>query len=264
MIFCQCNFFSKVLKNHVNVNVLLPSMPDNECFFHEYNEIYPENKKYKTIYLLHGALEDYSGWIRHTAVERYAEEKEIAVVMPSGQNGFYSNAVAGLDYFDFITGELPLFVRHTFPLSEKRGDNYIAGASMGGYGAVKCSLKCPEQYGAFGDFSGAVDPEKLEPLMAVMGFEIFCYDLIFGGAEKVTGSQDDLYVLAEQLKSLEKKPEAFIACGLEDTNNYAMNARLRDTLYKNNFKVHFEDGQGKHDWEYWDTCIRNFINYVVR
>ena len=40
MILSHCNFYSKTLKNHVDVNVLLPSMADNDHFFHELSEVY--------------------------------------------------------------------------------------------------------------------------------------------------------------------------------------------------------------------------------
>lgn len=261
MILSRCNFYSKVLENHVEVNVLLPSMADNEYFFHNLDEIY-EKRKYPALYLLHGALDDHTMWMRHTNIERYAESAGLAVVMPSGQNGFYSNALYGLNYYDYITEELPRFVEYTFPVSGQRKERFIAGPSMGGYGAAKCALGKPERYAAFGDFSGAVDPERLEPLMKKMGFGFFRYDLIFGGSKKVTGSKDDLKVLARSLKEQAIKPWAFVACGEEDTNNYGMNRELYEELAACGFEVEFFGGHGLHDWEYWDQCIRAFVERI--
>ena len=261
MILNHCNFYSKVLENHVDVNVLLPSLPDNDHFFHSLDEVYAQ-RKIPVLYLLHGALDDYTMWLRHTNIERYAEEAGIAVVMPSGQNGFYSNALYGLKYFDYITEELPRFIEYTFPVSRCREDRFVAGPSMGGYGASKCGLGRPDRYAAFGDFSGAVDPEKLEPLMTKMGFGFFRYDLIFGGSEKVTGSKDDLKVLAESLAALEKKPFAFVACGEEDTNNYGMNHELYEKLRACGFEAEFFGGSGLHDWVYWDKCIAAFMDII--
>lgn len=261
MILNHCNFYSKILNNHVDVNVLLPAMPDNDQIFNSLEEIY-KKRKIPVLYLLHGALDDYSMWLRHTNIERYAEEAGIAVVMPSGQNGFYSNARYGLRYFDFITKELPIFAEYTFPVSDCREDRFIAGPSMGGYGASKCALAKADRYMAFGDFSGAVDPENLEPLMKKMGFDFFRYDLIFGGSDKVTGSEDDLMVLAEKCKSLNEKPYAFVACGEEDYNNYKMNQKFYDKLRECGFKTEFFAGHGLHDWVYWDKCIDTFIKII--
>lgn len=261
MILNHCNFYSKVLQSHVDLNVLLPSMADNDHLFHDLNEIYDE-RKIPVLYLLHGALDDYSMWLRHTNIERYAEEAKIAVVMPSGQNGFYSNALYGLNYFDYITEELPKFIEYTFPVSKLSEDRYIAGPSMGGYGASKCALSKPDKYRAFGDFSGAVDPEKLEPLMCGIGFDFFRYDLIFGGSKNVTGSSDDLKVLADRCSSLSVKPYAFVACGEEDTNNYAMNHELYKKLKACGFGGEFIGGSGLHDWVYWDKCIESFLKSI--
>ncbi|WP_312641485.1 alpha/beta hydrolase family protein [Hydrogenoanaerobacterium sp.] len=262
MILCQCNFFSKALKNHVTLNVLIPSMPDNDCLHASYSEIYPEGKKHKTLYLLHGALDDYSSWLRHTNIERYAEEKGIAVVMPSGQNGFYTNAVSGHDYFDFITEELPHFVQATFHLSSKREDNFIAGPSMGGYGASKCALSKPEQYGAFGCLSGAVNPPVLEGRMKAMGFDFFRYDLIFDGTDKIPGTNHDLYKLAGGLTHAEHKPRSYIFCGIQDVANHDMNVALYEKLKEAGSDTTFCDGDGLHDWAYWDKCIGQFIQWL--
>lgn len=262
MTLSQCNFFSKVLQNHVTVNVLIPSLPDNDCLHAPLDEIYPKDKKHPTLYLLHGALDDYSSWLRHTNIERYAEEKGIAVVMPSGQNGFYTNTPNGLNYFDFITQELPQFAQATFHLSSKREDTFIAGPSMGGYGASKCALACPQQYAAFGCLSGAVNPAVLEARMKAMGFDFFRYDLIFGGADRVPGSEHDLYRLAERLKQSPHKPRGYVACGLQDTANYDMNVQLHEALKAAGADTLFEDGDGLHDWAYWDRCIRNFIQWL--
>ena len=67
----------------------------------------------------------------------------------------------------------------------------MAGCSMGGYGAARLALGAPDRYAAFADLSGAVDPARLEPAMARMGFTFFRYDLLFGGAQKVRGSEND-------------------------------------------------------------------------
>lgn len=263
MILNRVNFFSKTLLNHVDVDILIPNLPDNDCLHADYDQIYVEGRRWPCLYLLHGALDDHSCWLRHTAVERLAEEAGIAVVMPSGQNGFCTNARYGLDYFSFITEELPRMVCGTFPISSRREDTYIAGPSMGGYGATKCALRCPEQYAAFADLSGAVDPITLEPRMKAMGFGFFRYDLIWDGVANLKDTPDDVYYLARQLASAPVKPEGCIYCGLEDTANYDMNVRLADTLRENGFTVSFTDGHGLHDWAYWDTCIADFIRRIA-
>ena len=103
MILNKCNFFSKALLNHVDVDILLPGVGDNDCVGASLEDIYAPQNPFPVLYLLHGALDDHTMWLRHTNIEEFAEKAGLAVVMPSGQNGFYTNDMYGLNYFDFIT-----------------------------------------------------------------------------------------------------------------------------------------------------------------
>ncbi len=68
---------------------------------------------------------------------RWAEEKNLAVIMPSGDNQFYIDKEDTEEYYgEYVGKELVEFTRKMFPLSEKKEDTFIAGLSMGGYGAL--------------------------------------------------------------------------------------------------------------------------------
>ncbi len=261
MILTRINFYSVVLRNHVDVDILLPSMDDNEAFLNKnLDEIYAK-KKYPVLYLLHGAFDDHTMWSRNTHIERYAQKHQIAVVMPSGQNGFYTDTENGLNYYTFMTEELPRLIETYFPISKERKDRFIAGASMGGYGASRIALSLPDRYAAFGDFSGALDPETLEPAMKAIGFDFFRYDLLFGGADQIRGTENDVYHLAVK-NDTPVKPEAFIYCGLQDTINHGMNLKFYDLLADNGYRASFKDGDGGHDWIYWEKCLEDFLNRI--
>ena len=105
-----------------------------------------ESAALPVLYLLHGLSDDHTAWSRRTSVERYAESAGIAVVMPEVQRSFYTDMVYGLRYFTYIAEELPALCRRLFPLSERREDTFIAGNSMGGYGALKAALRFPERF----------------------------------------------------------------------------------------------------------------------
>ena len=49
--------------------------------------------KVKTLYLLHGMSDDEGTWMRRTSIDRYAEEKGLAVVMPDGGLGWYLSLI---------------------------------------------------------------------------------------------------------------------------------------------------------------------------
>ncbi|MBQ1641096.1 MAG: acetylesterase, partial [Lachnospiraceae bacterium] len=135
MALIQVNYLSKALFRTVPLNVILPVDrfdADTDRYLNG-----PE-RKYKTLYLLHGLLGNYTDWVSQTRIQKWAEEKNLAVVMPSGDNAFYFNSrTPWNDYGTFIGQELVEITRRMFPLSDKREDTYIAGLSMGGFGALR-------------------------------------------------------------------------------------------------------------------------------
>src|SRR5690606_5786585 len=102
MALLQVNFMSKSLARTVPMNVILPvdkmtfpGMPVRE------------DKPYKTLYLLHGVFGNYTDWVTGTNIQRWAEEKDLVVVMPSGDNMFYvDNPGVNNFYGEFIGKEL--------------------------------------------------------------------------------------------------------------------------------------------------------------
>ena len=64
---------------------------------------------------------------------------------------------SGLNYGTFLLEELPEIARSFFPLSPHRKDNFIAGLSMGGYGAFLMALSQSEKYAAAASLSGILD-----------------------------------------------------------------------------------------------------------
>lgn len=81
MAFITVNYRSNALFRSVPVNVILPA----DKYSADTRE-YDNNPPYKTLYLLHGLLGNYTDWVNGTRIQRYAEERNLAVVMPSGDN----------------------------------------------------------------------------------------------------------------------------------------------------------------------------------
>ena len=143
MALIQCNFFSKALMRTVPIQVVLPTDK-----FVGPQGIQPEGP-FKTLYLLHGIMGNYTDWVSGTRVQSWAQDRNLAVVMPSGDNSFYvDNPKSSANYGTFIGKELVDFTRRTFPLSRKREDTFIGGLSMGGFGSIVNGLQNPETFGA--------------------------------------------------------------------------------------------------------------------
>ena len=132
MAHLRCDFRSDAMGMNTSMTVILPEKTDLS--------------QVPVVYLLHGLEDNCTGWARYTSVERYAREKNVALVMPEVQRSFYADMDRGLPYFTFIHDELPEICRGFFGFSAKREKNYLMGLSMGGYGTLKCVLQTPERY----------------------------------------------------------------------------------------------------------------------
>ena len=164
MALLEVNFFSKALMRPVTMNVILPA---DKVFFEEETE--EDEKPFKTLYLLHGVMGNYTDWVTGTCIKRWAEEKNLAVVMPSGANMFYmDHPEVNENYSEFIGKELVKITRRMFPLSHKKEDTFIAGLSMGGYGAIRNGLKYHDTFGYIAGLSSAMILEKWIQMMTVL------------------------------------------------------------------------------------------------
>lgn len=129
-----------------------------------YNIIVPENSDgdIPAVLLLHGLSDDYTQWERMTPIERYANERGIAVIMPDGARSFYTDMKYGDAYYSSIVRDVMRSARSLFPLSVKREKNFTAGLSMGGYGALKIALKNPDVFSGAISLSGVLNIAKAQ------------------------------------------------------------------------------------------------------
>lgn len=218
--------------------------------------------KAKTLYLLHGMSDDEGTWMRRTSIERYAEEHGLAVVMPDGGLGWYTDMYRGLAWFRFVSEELPALCRRFFPiLSDKREDTYIGGNSMGGYGALKCALRAPQTFSRVISLSGALDAVDTAINNTVPATRRYWED-VFGPAEDVSGSENDLFAAATALTDPALRPRIYMWCGTEDFL-YAQNIRMRDHLRALGYDLTYEESPGDHQWRHWDKKIADALDWLL-
>ncbi len=253
MAFLQVHFASAALGKQVQVNVVLPQLPYKK----DRGEL--SSYTYPTLYLLHGASDDNTMWERRTSIERYASDRGIAVVMPNADLSWYCDMkTGGGNYFTYISEELPAVCREFFPhMSTKREETFIAGLSMGGYGATKIALRHPETFSHVITLSGALDLTY-----AFNRHQRHAID-IFGETESAFGGEDDVFALAERFPKdgSQIMPKFFAWCGTEDSF-ITDNRRFREVLENNGFDVTYYESEGTHSWEYWDKWILKGLEWL--
>ncbi|HET6427243.1 MAG TPA: alpha/beta hydrolase-fold protein, partial [Phycisphaerae bacterium] len=192
MALIHCDFFSEVLGLSMSMNVILPRRTSGQIGMKGQRR----SGKHPTLYLLHGRSDDHTVWLRRTSVERYAAPLGLAVVMPAAHLSRYTDMRHGGRYWTYISEEVPRVARELFGLSDRREDNFVAGLSMGGYGAMKMGLRRADLFCAAAslsgalvrDWSGDLDESNRESL-----------ERAYGDLAEFPGSFNDVYQAVDDL-----------------------------------------------------------------
>lgn len=209
-----------------------------------------DDKEYKCLYLLHGLSDDHTIWLRRTSIERYAADYGVCVIMPCGGKSFYTDMKYDMKYFTYITEELPRVVSEFLKVSDKREDTYIAGLSMGGYGALKAALKKPEKYCAAAGLSSVADIKN--------GMFDGILVPVFGEGVNIP-DDEDLFWLAENTNKNPQKPRIYMGVGTEDFL-YQDNLKLKEKMEQLDYDYTYRESAGTHEWDFWDE----YIQYVLK
>ncbi|MCD4827254.1 MAG: esterase family protein [Acholeplasmataceae bacterium] len=246
MGFIQCQLSSSELDMNVSVNVIYP-------------EHVQDNKKVKVLYLLHGYYGHYMDWMRLSSIERYASKYQLCVVMPSVDNSYYTNNAVGVNYFNYVSTELPKIIENMFHVSDKAEDRFVCGLSMGGYGALKIGLTYPDRYHKIASLSGAIDVDRLYSThMDDPRQKRFEYSF---GKFPVKGTKHDIYHLIDQLGNTKKVPGIFLACGTED---FLYNDHLKFKAYLEEKQIDYVNKEvpGGHEWRLWDLFVQDVLIWM--
>lgn len=253
MAFLQIQFFSAALNVASTVNVILPEPNQGVGMGSSREQDLP-----KVLYLLHGYSDDHSIWMRRTSVERYAADHNLAVIMPAVNHSFYCNEIHGEKYWDYISEELPKTMHRFLRLSDRPEDTYVAGLSMGGYGAMRLALTYPERFAGAASFSGAVDLNGVF-YQQKRGSEL---ERVFGSLKSIRDTEyDNLFLLRKNGKAA-KKPWLYVSCGTKDFL-YDQHKAFIPALKENGWDVTaYEKPEATHEWGFWDEQICVFIGMI--
>ncbi len=239
------------------INYLSKSLEKASAF----HVIFPEDPKirkpWSVFYLLHGLSDDYTYWMRQSCIERYVADLPLAVVMPDGGRGWYTNAQVGDAYEDDLIKDVVGLVDRTFPVKAERAGRAIGGLSMGGFGAVKLGLKYPDMFASVTSHSGTLglvrDVEKGEALSPE-------FKRIFGEAPK--DGPEDPFSIVQKLR-VRRIPSMRIDCGIEDPF-LDQNRDFHEHLEKLNVPHEYVENPGTHEWSYWDLQVREALAFHVK
>lgn len=218
-------------------------------------------QKRKVLYLLHGLSDDGSAWQRYTRIETLAYDYGLAVIMPSFGRSFYTDMPNGQAYFTYLTQELPQYLKDVFGLDPKREDTFIAGNSMGGYGAFKAAFHQPGRYAAALSLSGVLALDILRIHPDDKRREEF--RTIFGDLDQLAGTPyDPMFWLRNAAERSADLPRLFAVCGRQD-DLYPLNQMFNAASQNLGIPLDYLEEDGRHDWYFWDRHIERFLNSIL-
>ena len=254
MALINIKFASEILGRSTDINVIIPQRSTNGEIGIKNNA---KDEKYKTLLLLHGLSDDNTIWLRRTSIERYATERGIAVVLPSADRSFYTDMKYGDKFYTYISSEVLKIAREYLPLSENREDNFVAGLSMGGYGAIKIGLRNPDKFSACAGLSSVIDAKKLiEDYASELQGSVF-------GPDGIVPDEDNLYKIAEKAEKEAYKPKIYMGVGRQDFL-YEENLKFKKFLEQKNYDFTYREAEGTHNWEFWDEHIQYVLDWMLK
>ncbi len=242
-------FFSETLKSNTSVSIITPDLI--------------ERKSMKILWLLHGGYGDNNEWIANTDIAKLAEERNLCVIMPSAGNSFYSDMTDGGKYFTHLTEELPKLIKAETAIDVLSSGNYIAGVSMGGYGAFKIALNYPEKFKYAAALSGSIDLKAMYDYAVINDVPTADhFNKVYGSIENFLESRSDLFSLILKRKAENKLPKLYMCCGTNDFL-FHLSKSYVEHLNNNMIDVTYEEDEGfSHDYSYWNTKLESVLGWM--
>ncbi len=247
------NYFSLSMGRYVTLKIMLPFDMESEMGY---------KGPYRTLYFLPGYSANAQSIVSTTILADLASVKGFAVVIPDGENSFYTNQEdINAFYEKFAAEEMISVTRRLFPLSCERKDTYIGGISMGGFGCLMLGSRHPEQFGKIIALSPAVDPYY--PKLRQAGFTTVMLDRYLKGEEYYRQNYDPFHNFKQLKQEGKEIPQIYMCCGEQDPLCYEMDCIFTHQMEEEKIQMKTEWGDGVHDTKYWNTMLPSAIDFMV-
>jgi S-formylglutathione hydrolase FrmB len=253
MALVHCDFFSDVLGLSTSMTVILPQSTSGQIGMS--GEV--TTGEAPVLYLLHGLSDDQTIWTGRTSIERYAAPLGLAVVMPRVDRSFYLDEAHGNKYWTFLSEELPEVVRGFFRISRRREDTFVAGLSMGGYGAMKMGTQRAAPVRGRRTPLGRRRPGWMARLYNWGRPDLL--DEVFGD-QPIANTPNDLNHLLADLDP-KTAPALSLCCGTDDVL-IESNRTFVEALRAKGLPIVVDFGPGEHEWGYWDMRIQDVLEWL--
>lgn len=227
------------------------------------------SERFPVIYLLHGLTGHYDNWGDKTKISEYLAPYNFIVVMPEGDNGWYTDSISVPNdkYESYIVKELIPEIDSKFRTNSQRDGRIIAGLSMGGYGSLKFGLKHPEMFTLVGSFSGALGAASWSEKTVGNSWKALTDSVmsVYGADDSQTRKDNDIYKIVRELPAdrIKTLPFMYVDCGTEDFL-IVLNREFAALLTEKKIPHEYRQLPGAHEWQYWESQIQEFFEVAEK
>ncbi|KXT79052.1 alpha/beta hydrolase [Streptococcus sp. DD13] len=252
MAIMRIEYRSEILDKENRVNIIYPDLSRVD---------HPDDPDIPVLYLLHGMGGTQDSWLNRTNLDRILRYTNLIVVMVNTDNAFYTNTNYGVRYYDAIVEELPRVLKRFFPnMSTKREKTFIAGLSMGGYGAFKLALST-NRFSYAASFSGALYIEGMVDALAdrpeFQEKKAF-WQGIFGDLSHPHENPNTILNIA---KDSDRQTKLYAWCG-EGDYLYGLHQIAVKKLSNLGLDLEARHSPGTHEWYYWEKQLEIFLQML--
>ncbi|WP_341220714.1 alpha/beta hydrolase [Polaribacter atrinae] len=216
------------------------------------------------VILLHGVYGSHWIWSQKTGIHlkmkswiEKGEIKPMIIAMPS--DGLWGDGSGYLphqnsDFEKWIVEDVPNAIVALIPQANEQSKLCIAGSSMGGFGALRLGIKYNDKFSAVSGLSSITVVEQMK---------LFVYEELSAYNQD---KKENKSVFETILKHQDKLPPFRFDCGKDDLlieGNRKLHQQLNDLKIDHIYK----ENQGKHEWVYWETHIKEtilFFNDILK
>ncbi|MBU2984664.1 ATPase [Saccharophagus degradans] len=224
---------------------------------------YSQAKNLPIVILLHGVYGNNWVWMNlggaHMVYECLRQATpgltEMVLVMPSDGNYFAGSAYLPLqdkgNYEAWIIDDMLDATIATIDCVSNQSNIYIAGLSMGGYGALRLGAKYPSKFAGIAAHSAITQLEQMSEFVKEPLSHYLCQ-------EKTEAS-----ILHWAQINRASLPPIRFDCGTNDSL-LAGNRLLSKQLEQLNISHIYEECEGQHSWDYWNTQLAHTLQFFNR
>lgn len=207
------------------------------------------------VLLLHGIFSSHWAWAlkggAHRTTQHLIATKQMSpmiLAMPS--DGLWGDGSSYLPHTSqnferWIVDDVPQAVRETIPAATQASPLFIAGLSMGGFGALRLGALYPYRFSGISAHSAVTDYADLHEAVE----------------EDLSLLPIDNWDVAELLiASSHTLPPLRFDCGTEDVL-LPSNRHLHYRLTKAQVSHRYEEFPGEHSWPYWETHLADTLRF---